>query len=79
MNRPTAILLGVLLIGAGVVFLVIRVRIVADQPGVMPIAISSLGVACLLGGFGMIGTALKGAGVRTGTGRPSERDNDRDE
>lgn len=59
MSRSMAVLLGVLLIGAGVACLLVRVQLADVLPGVMPLVVSSLGVVGILAGSGVIGRAFR--------------------
>lgn len=59
MNRSVGIVLGLLLIGAGLVCLIARVALADQLTGVMPIVVSSLGVVGVLAGGGLLRRAFR--------------------
>lgn len=59
MKRPLTILLGLLLIAAGIVCFVLRIKDGATMPGAMPIVVSSIGVVGVLAGVAVIRRALR--------------------
>ncbi len=58
-NRPVAIVLGVVLIGAGLACIFVRVKMAADLSVPLQLVVTALGVAGILGGGGVIGRAFR--------------------
>lgn len=59
MNRPIAILVGVVLVAAGLACLFIRIRMAADLSVPLQLLVSALGVVGILAGGGVVGRAFR--------------------
>lgn len=59
MNRPTAIVLGAVLIGAGLASLFVRVRMADDLSVPLQLLATALGVAGILAGGGVVWRTIR--------------------
>lgn len=64
MNRTSRVVVALLLLAVGVALIVYRVQAAGQLAEPLPILITVVGVAAVLGGFGVLGGGRKGADAR---------------